>query len=88
MDDLLRLPSMLPFGYQWVTSDGMVIFFPIPSRGGVLAGHLLYALTREEGIQEVELIRPGWNPGGHVLVEAFSRWDEGRQRWNVNEGDF
>ncbi len=88
MEDLLRLPSMLPFGYQYATQDGMVIFFPIPSRCGVLAGHLLYALTREEGIHEVELIRPGMNPGGQVLVEAYSRWDEARQRWIVKEGDF
>ncbi|MFW9830830.1 MAG: hypothetical protein ACFFD8_03565 [Candidatus Thorarchaeota archaeon] len=81
------ITTILPYCYLVTSNIGLFFTFQRPSRCASLIGLLLRMISEEEGVSKVTLFRyePSYSP--QMLTQTATRWDENRQRWNLQEGD-
>ncbi len=86
-DQIMLLPSILPYAFISVQESSVLISFHQPRRCGSITGQLVRALSDDLGVKDIEVIHQCDNIGSPLGIEAYDRWDESRQRWLIQEGD-
>jgi len=81
------MACVLPYAFVQQSDHGVTIHFQQAARCGSITGQLVRALSREEGVTHIAVVRRAGNLGGVSHVNAFDRWDEAHQRWLLQEGD-
>jgi len=81
------LPSVLPYAVILTTSYGCELSFQRPMRCTAITGQLIRAMHREEGVEDIELIRFQSSYVPSNQLDVVDLWDDQQQNWILEEGD-
>jgi hypothetical protein len=86
--EVIRLfPCMLPFTYISPTDSGITLVMQRPTLYSALTGELVRVISRVPGVSDVQAIGLEESFTTSAASRIASRWDEGHQRWVLEEGD-
>ncbi len=81
------IPTLLPYAFVLFTDVGCEISFQRPIWCSSITQQLVRVISREKGVENIEVLRKAENIGSHAFLDATTRWQESRQQWKVVEDD-
>lgn len=81
------IPSMLPYTFIIPTDSGITLILQRPTLYAALAGEMVRAISRWSGVSDVVTTSVQETFTGNWGVRFANRWDEGHQRWTLEDGD-
>ncbi len=86
-ESLLTLPSILPYAFMYSSDTGIILTFQRPAHCTAITGHLIRAIYKEPGVDQIFLLRYPWRVSPPAVNDVVTRWNEEKQKWNLQEGD-
>jgi hypothetical protein len=81
------LPSILPYAFIITSENGIIFAFQRPTQCAEVTGQLVKAISRTEGVSDVEMLRLEPSLTAMRAAQNVDRWDSSRQRWILHKDD-
>jgi len=81
------MPSTLPYTVIFTLDTGCLVLLQRPSHFATASRQLVHAVSRDPDVSDVEVYRFHWRVSPPWVLDMVRDWDQGKQRWNLEEGD-